>query len=137
MLGQVTSLSLYAFASRAFGSWDQRPVFKSHVVQPSVLRRCQPWVDVSLLRRLPDYFPAVDARIGITPAHEGEGRSLSPGTVGTPEQRAFDDFKRLRNAGLLGTDGDRDLYFVALESGGVFETCPGRHFWRLAKDDRL
>ncbi len=137
VLGHVTSLSLYAFASRAFGGWEQRPVFKSHVVQPSVLRRCQPWVDASLLRKLPDYFPTLEARVRMTPACEGEGRPLPAGVLGTPEQQAFDYFKRLRNAGLLGTDDDLDLYFVALQSKDVFLTPPGRSFWRLAKDDRL
>ena len=29
--GQVSAASLYAFASRSFTAWEQRPVFKSHV----------------------------------------------------------------------------------------------------------
>ena len=58
LTGEVTALSLYAHASKAFGEWDQRPVFKSHATRPSILRHAVPWIDPALLRRLPDHFKA-------------------------------------------------------------------------------
>ncbi len=73
----------------------------------------------------------------MTPAHEGEGRPLDPGDAGTPEQQAFDSFKRLRNAGLLSVEGGTDLYFAALQSLEVFLTPVGRHYWKLARQGRL
>lgn len=136
-LGEVTALSLYAFASRAFGAWEQRPVFKSHVTQPSALRVCRPAMDADLLRQLPSHFPAADARVPMSPAHEGAGRPLSGGAPRTLEQAAFDYFKQLRNAGLLTTDNDQDLYFAAMESKDVYLTALGRYFWKLAKGNRL
>ena len=57
---------------------------------------------------------------------------MPPGVSGTPEQQAFDHFKRLRNVGLLDSDDARDLYYVATESGEVFLSPAGRYFWRLA-----
>jgi hypothetical protein len=137
VLGRVTSLSLYAFASRAFGAWEQRPVFKSHVTHPAVLRECHAWIDPQLLRKLPDYFPEPEARVRMTPDYEGDGRPLPPGVLGTSEQQAFDYFKKLRNAGLLSTDKESDLYFIAMGSGEVFLTATGRHFWTLASENRL
>lgn len=135
-LGNVTALSLYDCASRAFGSWDQRPVFKSHVTQPSILRECNPSVDYDLLRRLTHYFPTADARLRLTPAHEGV-RPVPTGAEPTDDQRAFDYFKRLRNAGLLATSQNKDLYFIALDASEVFLTTIGRYFWRLAFEKRL
>lgn len=135
-LGQVTALSLYDFASRAFSAWEQRPVLKSHVVQSSPLRFCKPWIDPSLLRCLPDYFYAPDSRYPMSPAHEG-ARPIPAGAQPTAEQQAFDYFKDLRNAGLLTTDGNKDLYFVALDSGDVYLTALGRYFWNLAKEGKL
>lgn len=135
-IGNVTALSLYDFASRAFDAWEQRPVFKSHVTQPSVLRVCKPPIDRELLRQLPNYFPAADDRVHLTPEYEGK-RPIPPGGEPTAQQKAFDYFKQLRNAGLLTTDGNKDLYFVALDSEQVFLTALGRYFWRLAHDDRL
>ncbi len=135
-LGQVTALSLYDFASRAFGAWEQRPVFKSHIVQSSPIRICKPWIDPNLLRRLPDYFVAPDSRHTMSPAHEGT-RPIPAGAQPTTEQQAFNYFKDLRNAGLLTTDANKDLYFVALGSEGVYLTALGRYFWNLAKEGRL
>jgi Caspase domain len=136
-LGEVTALSLYAFASRAFTSWEQRPVFKSHVAQPSALRSCRPAMDAELLRQLPDHFSAADARVTMTPAHEGQGRPLSPDAPRTAEQAAFDYFKQLRNASLLTTDDNQDFYFATVELKDVYLTPLGRYFWRLAAGNRL
>jgi len=135
-LGEVTALSLYAFASRPFTAWQQRPVFKSHVSQPTALRVCEPTINQDLLRELPKYFPNAKARYAMTPAHEGT-RPIPPGVSLTVEQEVFDYFKQLRNASLLTTDNNKDLYFVALDSEDVYLTPLGRYFWQLAKDGRL
>ncbi len=135
-IGKVTALSLYDFASRAFNGWEQRPVFKSHVVEPAVLRVCNPSIGAALLQQLPRYFSSADARIRMSPSYEGV-RPIPAGVMPTPEQQAFDYFKGLRNAGLLTTDSNKDLYFVALDSEEVFLTGTGRYFWRLAAEDRL
>lgn len=135
-LGQVTALSLYAFASRGFGGWEQRPVFKSHVSQALSLRTCKPPIDPDLLRQLPNHFSSADARLRMSPSHEGT-RPIPSGQIGTIEQQQFDYFKQLRNAGLLSTPDNKDLYFVAIESDEVFLTKIGRYFWNLAHDNLL
>jgi hypothetical protein len=135
--GNITALSLYAFISPTFDAFQQRPVLKAHVVDPVVLRVGPPWLDPDLLRRLPEHFPTADHRLQLTPAHEGDGRPLPPGTEGTSEQQEFDYAGRLRNANLVTTDDRRDHYWVALESGYVYLTPLGRYFWDLAKRRRL
>lgn len=138
LTGEVTALSLYAHASKAFGEWNQRPVFKSHVTKPSVLRHAVPWIDLALLRRLQDHFETVESRVKMTAEHEGTGRPLPDSEPGTAEQQEFDYFKELRNAGLLDTEGNQDLYFLATETqGDVFLTSKGRYFWSLVDQDRL
>jgi Caspase domain len=132
-LGNITPLSLYGYISPAFDAWQQRPLLKAHLTEPPVLRVGPPWLDPSLLRRLPDDFSSSEARVRLTPAHEGEGRPLPPGVPGTPEQQQFDYFGRLRNANLVTTDGRRDHYWVAMEGGEVYLTPLGRYFWKLAK----
>ncbi len=136
-LGNITALSLYGYVSAAFGGWDQRPVLKAHVDRPPVLRVGPPWLDVALLRQMPDHLPTADARVQMSPAHEGEGRPLPPGESGTPEQQQFDYFSWLRNANLVTTDDRRDHYWVAMESGYVYLTPLGRYFWKLAKQGVL
>jgi Caspase domain len=135
-LGEISALSLYNFTSRAFSAWEQRPVLKSHVTRSSPLRVGRPWIDPALLRQLPSYFSSPEAHYTMSPAHEGE-RPIPPDTQPTIEQMAFDYFKELRNAGLLTTVGNKDLYFVALASEDVYLTPLGRYFWTLAHEGKL
>ncbi|MFI5492598.1 caspase domain-containing protein [Actinoplanes sp. NPDC051859] len=130
--GNVTALSLYGYLSPAFSAWQQRPVLKTSLTEPVVLRVGAPWLDLGMLRDLPRHFPAEDHRLQLTPAHEGDGRPLPPDDRGTFEQQQFDYVGRLRNAHLVTTDDLRDHYWVAMDSGYVYLTPLGRHFWRLA-----
>lgn len=130
--GNVTALSLYGYLSPAFDAWEQRPVLKTYLTEPVVLRVGPPWLDSDLLRQLPDHFPTENHRLQLTPAHEGDGRPLSSSDVGTTEQQEFDYVGRLRNANLVAADGRRDHYWVAMENGHVYLTGLGRYFWRLA-----
>jgi|tagenome__1003787_1003787.scaffolds.fasta_scaffold20950408_3 hypothetical protein len=130
--GNVTALSLYGFVSSAFDAWEQRPVLKTYLREPVVLRLGPPWLDSDQLRQLPKHFPTEDHRLRLTPAHEGEGWPLPPGEPGTPEQQGFDYVGRLRNANLVTTDHRRDHYWVAMESDHVYLTSLERYFWRLA-----
>jgi len=135
--GNVTALSLYAFISPTFGAFQQRPVLKTHIVEPVVLRLGPPWLDPELLRQLPEHFPTAEHRLQLTPAHEGVGRPLPRRDTGTVEQQEFDYVGRLRNANLVTTDNRRDHFWVAMESGHVYLTGLGRYFWDLAKRGRL
>lgn len=130
--GYVTALSLYGYISPAFDAWEQRPILKTYLTEPVVLRVGPPWLDSDLLRQLPEHFPTEDHRLQLTPAHEGEGRPLPSSDAGTTEQQQFDYVGRLRNANLVTTDGRRDHYWVAMESSHVYLTGLGRYFWRLA-----
>ena len=70
----------------------------------------------------------------MTDAHEGEGRPLADGVPGTAAQQEFDYLKELRNAGLLATEGNQDLYFLATDTHGeVFLTSKGQYFWKLVE----
>lgn len=131
--GNITALSLYGYVSNAFDAWQQRPILKTNLTEPLVVRVGPPWLDVELLRQLPDHFSAPEAQVQLTPAHEGEGRPLARTEDGTPAQQQFDYMGRLRNANLVTTDGRRDHYWVAMESGFVYLTPLGQYFWRLAK----
>lgn len=132
-LGNVTALSLYSYVSAAFDAWQQRPMLKAHLTEPTILRVGPPWLDVAILRQLPKHFLTADARIRLSPAHEGEGRPLPPGQLGTSEQQLFDYLGRLRNVGLVSTDNELAHYWVAMQSREVHLTPLGRYFWALAK----
>ncbi|GAA0988945.1 caspase family protein [Nocardioides aquaticus] len=134
-LGNITALSLYAHASRAFDAWEQTPVFKAHVTDAVLLRSGPEWISAEDARHLPDHFDTATSRISLTDEHEGEGRPLS--SPGTPAQQELDYLKRLRNVGLATTENDEDFYFATLQHHDVFLTPAGRMLWALADKGSL
>lgn len=131
-LGAVTALGLYAHAAAALTHWEQQPQLKANCVSVPVLRQVKPRVRPETLRSLPEIFHRPDTRIRLTPAHEGEGRPLPPGT-GTPEQRLFDLLAELRDAGLVTNDAGRSHYWLAMHRGDVRLSRLGQHLWRVAE----
>ena len=135
-LGEVTALSLYGFASRSFGGWDQQPVLKAHLTEAPIIRTVTPQIQPDLLRELPTLFATAETAVVLTPEYEGV-RPIPEGTAPSPEQQRFDRFKLLRNAGLLETRDNTDLFFAAMGGGSVTLTALGKYFWRLATNGRL
>lgn len=130
--GNVTALSLYGYVSPAFDAWEQRPVLKTSMTEPLVLRVGPPWLDSELLRDLTKHFPTAYHRLPLTPEHEGDGRPFPTGELGTEQQQQFDYLGRLRNANLVTTDDRQDHYWAAMNGGDVYLTPLGRYFWSLA-----
>lgn len=79
--GYVTALSLYGYISAAFNDWDQRPILKTYLNKPVVLRVGAPWLNAELLRQLPKHFSSEFTHIQLTAAHEGDGRPLPTDTL--------------------------------------------------------
>lgn len=70
VLGRVTVGSIYAYVDMALSAWDQRPVFKAHLSRFTPLRRCEPHVDVAIIRLLPSYFKSPDHELLLDPSYE-------------------------------------------------------------------
>jgi hypothetical protein len=56
ILGKVNVARLYNYVDIMLDSWDQRPVFKSHVSKMIPLRNCTPKIPSETLRNLSKYF---------------------------------------------------------------------------------
>lgn len=130
--GRVSAASIYAYVEQALGAWDQRPVYKSHADRLPPVRYCNAWVSDSLLRELTTIFPRHDSTFPMDRSFEHTESAARPENV-----ELFDKFKVLRNARLLTTQEDKDLYFVALESKWVQLTPLGQFYWELVKRERI
>lgn len=130
--GRVSAASMYAFVEQALGPWEQRAVYKSHSYRLSPVRRCNPSVSDLTLKWLPTIFPEFDGSFRLDPSYEHTHETQQPDHV-----EVFDKLKILRNARLLTTEGDLDLYYIALESKTVKLTPLGQFYWRLAKSQNL
>lgn len=126
--GRVSVASIYAYAEQALGSWEQRPMYKSYANYLPPVRLCKPCVPDSLLRELPSLFQNEGAQYPMSPSFERTHPAAKPSDVSI-----FDKFKVLRNANLLTTQEEKDLYFIAMDAGWVKLTPLGQFYRQLAE----
>jgi uncharacterized caspase-like protein len=132
ILGNVSVASVYAYVDQAFGAWDQRPLFKSHVSRMLSLRTAKPAIDIAILRRLPDWFATADAEFALSPRHEP--------TAEPKDSSAEDTFRCLQRCNrvkLVEPVDEEDMYYAAINSTGCRLTALGRFYRTLADHGRI
>lgn len=138
-LGWVTAASIYGYVDRGFGEWVQRPVYKSHTTEWTVIRQCAPLINRLKLQELTKHFTTPDYHYPLDPEFEPEdehGNIHEP--VNHEKVRIALLFKDYRDAGLLkATTPGKQLYWVARHSETVELTPRGREYWRLIAKDRI
>jgi hypothetical protein len=132
VLGIVTLAGVYAYLDESLGAWDQRPLFKSHVSRLIALRECSSAVPRERLRKLPEWFPAVDDEFPLDPSYEPEAEPRD-----AENEATFSALQSCRAAKLIEPVGADHMYFAAIESKSCRLTQLGRRYWRLAKDERI
>jgi hypothetical protein len=131
-IGLVTVASVYSFADKLLGVWDQRPIFKSYVTKMISLRKCKPIVPLDILRRLPTYFNTPDVEFKLDPTFEPE---VEP--KGHDNEKIFADLQKYRGAALVDPIGEVHMYFAAINSKSCGLTPLGKYYWKLTKDGKL
>ena len=132
ILGNVSVAGVYAYVDQAFGAWDQRPLFKSHVSRMLSLRSAKPAIDVAILRRLPQWFADPGAELPLSRRHEYTAEPRDPEAEGV-----FQDLQRCNRVKLVEPVGVEHMYDAAMESTGCRLTALGRFYWRLADAGRI
>lgn len=132
VLGEAKMAAIYSYVDESLGSWQQRPLFKTHVSSLLSLRKCAPPLALDKLLRILDIFPQRDYLLSLDPSFE----RTDPSAV----QRNVDIFDLLaayRNVRLVEVVTHEHLYFAAMQFGEVQLTPLGRHYWRLVNENRL
>ena len=132
ILGNVSVASVYAYVDQAFGAWDQRPLFKSHVSRMLSLRTAQPAIDIAILRRLPEWFDGPQAELALGPRHE---RTAEPHDADA--EATFRCLQRCNRVKLVEPIDEEDMYSAAINGTGCRLTALGRFYWKLAHDGRI
>lgn len=138
-MGFVTAPALYAYVSRRFSGWDQRPVYKTNATDVLTVRECEPLIQRLQLRQLPRLFPVADHKYRLDPEYEPEDEH---GNVKEPVNKEkvgiAQLFKSYRDAGLLKpSDPKLQLYWAARRSETVELTPRGREYWWLLVNDKI
>lgn len=132
VLGSVSAPGVYAFVEAALGAWHPRPLFKSHVSRVIELRCCTPPIERAILRRLPALFPLPAEDLPLDPSWEPSSPNPDPANT-----LRFGDLQALNRVHLVMPIGTAHMYEAAIQSTGCRLTLSGRHYWRLAKENRI
>jgi hypothetical protein len=138
-MGWVTAPSVYSYVERQFGAWEQRPVYKSHATEVSIIRKCAPLIERDKLVELQRLFPDPNNRLRLDPEYEPEDEH---GHVHEPVNYAkvadAKLLKKFRDTGLVRpTEEDEQLYWTARRGHSVELTRRGREYWRLVHFGRI
>jgi len=137
-VGWVTAQSIYAYVERGFGGWVQRPVYKSHATELTIVRQCAPLITWLKLNQLVVHFPTPDYKFPLDPEHEPEDEHGNAHKPVNHEKVALAKlFKEYRDAGLLKSSDGQQFYWVARKGGTLELTLRGREYWRLVKGKRI
>ena len=132
LLGDVTAPAIYAYVEGALGAWDQRPLFKSHLSRVLPLRKCNPPIDLAILRELPRLFPVPAEDMPLSPEYE-----ISSGCPDPEKCAIFKKFQALSRCHLVVPVDVVHMYDAAVQSTACRLTATGRYYWRLASSGRI
>lgn len=131
-IGLVTVASVYSFADKLLGAWEQRPIFKSYVSKMIPLRKCKPLVALDTLRKLPSYFLNENDEFALDPTFEPEAEPK-----GHDNEKIFADLQKYNRASLLNPIGEEHMYFAAINSKTCGLSPLGKYYWQLTKGGKL
>jgi hypothetical protein len=130
--GIVTAAGIYSYVDQALGPWDQRPLFKAHVSSLEPIRQCLPAVPLETLRRIPEWFQQPGDEFPLDPSYESTVEGHDP-----EKSKVFECLQKLRSAHLVEPIGEQHMYWAAMHNKACVLTPLGRHYWRLAKEQRI
>ena len=79
--GRTNVAGLFAYVEESLGSWQQRPLFKSHVSSLLCLRQVKPAVSLAELQRLTEFFPQANSEFALDPSYEHSHADAIPAHV--------------------------------------------------------
>ncbi|MFQ5709605.1 MAG: caspase domain-containing protein [bacterium] len=132
ILGNIHVGSVYAYLDQVLGAWDQRPMFKSNMARLMTLRKCQPEVELPILRLLPTYFFSPTEEYPLDPSYEPDAQPKNP-----EHEKIFSHLQKLRAARLVVPVGEEHMYYAAMNSKACKLTLLGQFYWRLAEDRKF
>lgn len=139
LVGDITPGSIYAHIDQSLGPWDQRPVFKTNVKNFVSLRKVQPPISLTDLRRITEFFPTPGFQFALDPTFEPEEKGRSPGMPPpNPENtRTFKILQTYNRVNLLVPVDAPHMWHAAMESKSCKLTVLGEHYRRLVAKNRI
>ena len=139
LVGDVTPGGVYAHVDQSLGPWAQRPVFKTNVNRFVSLRKVQPPLELTDLRRISELFPAPGHHFQLDPTYEPERHeswAQDPQGVPAPiseHNEIFSVLQKYNHVGLVVPEDAPHMWHAAMECKTVRLTVLGEHYRQLAE----
>ncbi len=139
LVGDVTPGGVYAHVDQSLGPWAQRPVFKTNVNRFVSLRKVQPPLELTDLRRISELFPAPGHHFQLDPTYEPERHeswAQDPQGIPAPipeHNEIFGVLQKYNRVGLVVPEDAPHMWHAAMERKTVRLTVLGEHYRQLAE----
>lgn len=133
LVGEVTPGSIYAHIDQSLGRWEQRPIFKTNVETFTPLRRVQPPIELSDLKRITELFKHPAEILKLDPSFEPEGSHEK----NKDNMEKFEMLQKYNRINLVIPDGAPHMWHAAMNSQGCRLTVLGAHYWTLVHKGRI
>jgi len=130
--GNVRLAGIWAYLTESFGPWEQRPTLKANIERAHVLRACNPSVSDNTLRQLAAWFPTPEHEFALDPSYED-----TAGLGNEANEAVFKQLQKCSYVKLVEPVDEQYMYFAAMHSRACRLTALGRHYRRLAEEERL
>jgi len=130
--GRITTASLYNCADRILGAYDQRPVFKSHVISLSTLRNAEPYVPIKWIRMIPVFFKDQYERYPLDKSYEPTEKPRD-----TQNEEKFKILQKLTAVNLVRPVDEDHMYYAAIHNKSCELTPLGQLYWTMVKNNRI
>lgn len=141
--GHITPGSIYAYVDQALGAWKQRPIFRTNVTRFTSLRKIEPPVAHSALRKITQYFPApqdehkLDSSYEFTNDPNAPPARIQDPTATEENVKVMKDLQKFVSVGLVEPVGEAHMYYAAMKGKSCRLTPLGLHYWNLVKEDKI
>lgn len=142
--GTITLGSIYTYIDSMFGSWEQRPVFKTNVSQFVAFRKVRPRVPLVIIRKITSYFKEINDTYKLDPSYEETNspkysdryKNITP--IASPEHiEILKQLQKLESIGLVEPVNEDHMYWAVMNSGACKLTDLGKHYWNLVNANRI
>lgn len=132
LVGEITPGSIYAHIDQSLGPWEQRPIFKTNVNTFTSLRKVQPPIQLSDLKRIVELFADPADDFFLDPSFEPQPPAPNHGIAPDPKNtERFAILQKLNRLNLVKPVGEDHMYFAAMNSKSCKLTVLGEHYWKL------
>ena len=139
LTGDITPGAIYAHIDQSLGEWEQRPMFKTCTETFVSLRRVEPPISNSDLRKIADFFPSSECVFKLDPSYEpqDEGRTSDMPRSNPEHTKVFAVLQKLNRLNLVVPVGAPHMWHAAMESKGCRLTKLGQHYRRLVVNELI